>query len=437
MKVNIAETQVPRLVIVGGGFGGIHLARALKKADLQIVLFDKQNYHTFQPLLYQVATAGLEPDSIAFPLRKIFKGQSNFVFRMAEVLEVVPEQNLIRTSIGDVGYDYLVLATGSRTNFFGLQDVARNAMQMKSIPQALDLRSLMLQNFERALLTTDLQEREALMNFAVVGAGPTGVETAGALGELKKHVLPKDYPELDLRRMQIHLIEAMPQVLNGMSSEASGKALTFLKKLDVKVWLGSAVASYDGRIVRTNKGKELRAATMIWAAGVVGETIRGLPEEHIVKGSRIGVDAFNRVAGTGNVFAIGDVAAMMSDELPAGHPMVAQVAIQQARLMAKNLKRLILNQKPEAFIYRDKGTMATIGRNKAVVDLKHIRFQGFFAWLVWMLVHLVSLIGFRGKLVVFVNWLWNYISYDRETRLIIRPYARGLDSENAVDEKQG
>ena len=423
MKVNIPETNLPRIVIIGGGFGGITLANDLRKDAVQVVMFDKNNYHTFQPLLYQVATGGLEPDSIAFPIRKMFKGQQNFHFRMAEVTGVEPKEKTLRTSIGEVKYDYLVIATGSKTNFFGNTSIEDFSVGMKNIPEALDLRSLILQNFEKALLTTNIDSRESLMNFVVVGAGPTGVETAGALAELKHHILPKDYPELDLRRMQIHLVEAGPKVLGGMTDESSENALKALKKLSVNVWLDTRVESYDGRVVVTNKNKVIPARTVIWSAGVMGNPVNGV-ESAIGRGNRIEVDHFNEVKGQKDIYAIGDVALQVTTDYPYGHPQVSPVAIQHAQTLARNLKSKLYDRPLKAFKYRDKGSMATIGRNKAVVEVNNSKFGGPMAWIVWMLVHLVYLAGFRNKLVVFINWFWSYVTYDKGNRLIIRPYQK-------------
>lgn len=422
MKVNVPEANIPRIVIIGGGFGGITLARALRKQAVQVVMFDKHNYHTFQPLLYQVASGGLEPDSIAFPIRKLFKKQRNFFFRMAEVQRVATESNTVYTTIGEIRYDCLVIATGSRTNFFGNSSLEAASHGMKNIPEALDLRSLILQNFERALLTSNLDKRDALMNFVVVGGGPTGVETAGALAELKRHILPKDYPELDLRKMDIHLMEAGDRLLAGMSDEASQNSRKGLEQMGVHVWTQTRVEDYDGETVRLSSGKSIPARTLIWAAGVMGETIQGT-DRWMVRGNRLRVDQFNRLQDWENVFAIGDVAYMESDEaFPKGHPMVAQVAMQQGKLLASNLMSLQFGRKMKPFGYKDKGSMATIGRNKAVADIGKWKMRGRLAWLMWMGVHLFSLAGFRNKLVVFINWFWSYVTYDRGTRLIIRPF---------------
>lgn len=424
MEINIPDTNKPRVVVIGAGFAGLILAKNLSSADFQIVLIDRHNYHTFQPLLYQVATGGLEPGSIAHPLRKFIKRRPQIILRMAEVTQLDPAEKVIHTNIGSLQYDLLILATGSKTNFFGQQHLPQFAMRMKTVPQALDLRSMILQHFEEALLTTDMKLRDALTTFVVVGGGPTGVETAGALGELKKHVLPNDYPELDIRRMQIHLIEAGPRLLAGMSDKASSKTIEFLKELDVNIWLNSPVAEYDGHTVQFAGGKQLSAATLIWSAGVIGATPAGIDASHIGRGGRLLVNEFNEVQGLPGFYAVGDVALMSTDAYPNGHPMVAPVAIQQATLLAQNLKRKQAGKPMKPFKYFNKGSMATIGRNRAVVDIGQVRFQGFFAWFVWMFVHLMSIVGFRNKMVVFVDWFWNYLSYDRALRLIIRPFKR-------------
>jgi NADH dehydrogenase len=420
--MNIPESNHPRVVIIGGGFGGLMVAKSLKNKPFQVVLLDRHNYHTFQPLLYQVATAGLEPDSIAHPLRTIFTGYKNIFFRMAEVERLNTSDKCIETNIGSLDYDHLVIATGSETNFFGMESIKQQSMPMKSIPEALNLRSLMLQNFEAALLTDDLKKREALMNYVIVGAGPTGVELAGALAELKRHVLPHDYPDLDIRRMSIHLVEASDRVLAAMSETSSNKALDYLLKLGVHVWTSTMVKEYDGQTVVTNN-KPLPASTLIWAAGVKGSFPGGLDAEKIISG-RIRVDAYNRVEGMENVYAIGDVAVMIDEENPKGHPMLAQVAIQQGTLLGKNLFRERKGQAPVGFKYNDLGSMATVGRNLAVIDLPRMKVQGFFGWAIWMGVHLVSLIGFRNKVITLFNWIWNYLKYDRGVRLIIRPYKK-------------
>lgn len=412
----------PRVVIVGGGFGGIQLAKSLKNKDFQVVMLDRHNYHTFQPLLYQVATAGLEPDSIAGPLRQIFEKQKNFFFRMAKVTELSPSTKEVVTPAGKIRYDYLVIATGSTTNYFGNDAVEEKSFPLKKIPQALNLRSHILQNFEKLTLTQDPTETERLMNIVIVGGGPTGVELAGALGELKKHVLPHDYPELDFRKMKIFLVEGIGKLLGSMSERSSEKTLDFLKKFDVEVLLNKIVKKYDGERVLLSDGTELLSDTLIWAAGVKGETVPGLNADAYVGGSRIAVDEYNRVRGYPDIFAIGDIALCETKEYPKGHPMLAPVAMQQGKLLAKNLIKIHQNKPLKSFKYNNQGAMATIGRNKAVVELPFISFRGIFAWFVWMFVHLMSIVGFRNKLIVLSNWVWNYFTYDRGTRLIIRPY---------------
>lgn len=423
--MNIPRTSAPRVVIIGGGFGGVALAQKLSKKEVQVVLLDKNNYHTFQPLLYQVSTGGLEPDSIAYPLRKVLIGYDNFFFRLAEVQEIVPENKSVKTSIGELNYDYLVIATGSETNFYGNTELEKNAMAMKSIPQSLNLRSLILENFEQALLTDDYHERDALMNFVIVGGGPTGVELAGALAEIKKGILPKDYPDLDTRRAQINLVQGSDRLLDAMSEQASAKAEQFLENLGVQVWKNIRVTGYNGKEVTTKTDLTFQTATLVWAAGVRGAIIKGLDAKEIIAGgNRLNVDEFNQVIGFPEIFAIGDIACMQSDDNPKGHPMMAQPAIQQGKLLGENLVRLVNGEELEPFVYKDKGSMATVGRNKAVCDLKNFKFQGVFAWFVWMFVHLFFLIGFRNRVVVFVNWVYNYIKFDREARLIIRPFKR-------------
>ncbi|MCM4168854.1 NADH dehydrogenase-like protein [Arenibacter antarcticus] len=427
--MNIPKSSFPRIIIVGGGFAGIALAKKLSKKEVQVVLIDKHNYHTFQPLLYQVSTGGLEPDSIAYPIRKVLKDFPNFIFRLAKVTEILTSENIINTNIGILEYDYLVIAAGSKTNYYGNKEIAVNSMAMKSIPQSLNLRSLILENFEQALLTDNYHERNALMNFMIVGAGPTGVELAGALAEIKKGILPKDYPDLDTRRVQINLIQSNSRVLKEMSEEASEKAEEFLEELGVHIWKNMRVTGYDGKTVTTNTEEIFEAATLVWAAGVKGVKMKGLDaKELLAGGNRIIVNQYNQVKGYDNIFAIGDIASMQLKDLPNGHPMMAQPAIQQGENLGENLVRLLENKPLNPFVYKDKGSMATIGRNKAVVDLKKFKFQGVFAWFVWMYVHLFFLIGFRNRIVVFVNWVYNYIRFDREARLIIRPFKRNYDA---------
>ncbi len=423
--MNIPQSSFPRIIIIGGGFGGISLARKLRKKEFQVVLLDKHNYHTFQPLLYQVSTGGLEPDSIAYPIRKVIHNYPNTYFRLAEVLQIDTENSCIKTDIGILKFDYLVVATGSKTNFFGNESLMANSMAMKSIPQSLNLRSLILENFEQALLTDDLHEREALMNFVIVGGGPTGVELAGALAEIKKGILPKDYPDLDTRRVQINLVQGSDRILPAMSEIASKKAEQFLESLGVNVWKNIRVNEYDGKLATTNTDTKFETETLIWAAGVQAVSIKGLDAKELLsRGNRLKVNEYHQVAGFEHIFALGDVAQMESEDYPNGHPMMAQPAMQQGENLGKNLIRLSEGKSFRPFRYFDKGSMATIGRNKAVADLPKFKLQGVFAWFVWMFVHLYFLIGFRNRVVVFINWVYNYIRFDREARLIIRPYKK-------------
>ena len=433
--MNISRSSFPRIVIIGGGFAGIALAKKLRNKNVQVVLLDKHNYHTFQPLLYQVATGGLEAGSIAYPIRKVVQEYENFYFRLAQVKEIDTEHKKVIADIGDLYYDYLVIATGSKTNYFGNKEIEKNSMAMKTIPQSLNIRSLILENFEQALLTNDINERLSLMNFVIVGGGPTGVELAGALAEMKKAILPKDYPDLDVRKMEINLIQGSNKILDAMSAKASQKAEDFLRGLGVSIWKNVKVTNYDGKTVTTSSDLIFESATVIWTAGVKGAAIKGLHAESLVdRIERIKVDEFNQVHGYEDIFAIGDIAMMETEKYPMGHPMMAQPALQQGALLADNLIKKIQNQKRKPFLYHDKGAMATIGRNKAVVDLPKWHFNGVFAWFVWMFVHLFSLIGFKNKAVVFMNWVYNYIRFDREGRLIIRPYKKKSSQSFIPDE---
>ena len=433
--MNIPDSDLKRIVIIGGGFAGISLAKKLRHKNFQVVMMDKHNYHTFQPLLYQVATGGLEPDSIAYPIRKVIKEYKDFYFRLGDVKEIDAANNRIIADIGDLHYDYLVIATGTKTNYFGNKEIERNSMSMKTIPQSLNIRSLILESFEAALLSDDEAERESLINFVLVGGGPTGVELAGALAEMKKAVLPKDYPDLDIKKMQIHLIQSSDRLLDSMTEKSSLAAENFLKNLGVVVHRNLRVMGYDGFVVTTNTNLEFHSSTVIWTAGVAGKLISGLNKEAIfARIDRIKVDAHNKVKGYENVFAIGDICLMETEKYPKGHPQMAQPAMQQGSLLAENLVNLQNNKPLKAFEYKDKGSMATIGRNKAVVDLPKFHFHGVFAWFVWMFIHLISLIGFKNKAVVFLNWVYNYIRFDREARLIIRPYKKKMQQSFTTDE---
>jgi len=412
----------PRVVIIGGGFGGLALAQKLKKAPVDILLLDKHNYHTFQPLLYQVAIGSIEADSIGFPIRRIFTKQDNFSFNLAEVQKINPESNTIATDIGTIHYDYLVIATGSNTNFFGNKEIEHFAMPMKNIPEALNLRSLILQNLETALVTTDMREKFALMTFVVVGGGPTGVELSGALAEMRHLILGKDYHGLSKYDMRVYLVEGKDRLLAAMSPQASEKAKKFLTDADVTIFNSAHVQSYDGFYLTIDNGKTIKTRNVLWAAGVMGEVPDGIPADIITRGNRIQTDEINRVKGYQNIFAIGDVSAIITPETPNGHPGVAPTAIQQGQWLAKNLVNLINNQPTIPFKYKDKGTLATIGRNQAVADLGKLRFQGFFAWLLWGVVHLMSLAGFSNKGIIFFSWFINYFTKNTDNRLIVRSF---------------
>ena len=420
--VMLPSTKLKRLVIIGGGFGGIELAKNVDYKKYQVVMIDRNNYHTFQPLLYQVATGGLEPDSIAYPIRKIFQHKKDFIFRVAEATEIKSAENILVTSLGEIKYDALVIATGSTTNYFGNKQIENNGMPLKGVVDALNLRSLLLQNMEKQLTETDSEELQKLQNIVIVGAGPTGVEVAGALAELKNHVLPKDYPELNIHALEIHIVESSAEVLGNLSKQAQEKAKLFLEKLGVKLWLNVRVNKFENETAYLSNEQQIKSKTLIWSAGVKGCPVTGIDATRITKANRIEVDLYNRITGYENIYAIGDVAAVNDTTHVASrpHPQVAPDAMQQAKNLAKNLNGHGGDWIP--FKYKDLGSMATIGRNKAVADLGKIKLQGVLAWFVWMFVHLMSIVGFRNRVVVLINWMWNYFSYDRAIRLIIRPF---------------
>jgi len=412
----------PRIVIIGGGFGGLSLAKKLKNAPVDVLLLDRHNYHTFQPLLYQVAIGSIEADSIGFPIRRIFTRQDNFSFNMADVQQINTGTNTVTTNIGDIHYDYLVIATGSNTNFFGNEQIAHFSMPMKNIPEALNIRSLIIQNLETALVTRDMKEKFALMTFVVVGGGPTGVELAGALAEMRHLVLMKDYHGLSKYDMRVHLVEGKTKLLASFSAGASEKAEQFLTDAGVNILKGVHVESYDGFELKIDNGKIFKTRNVLWAAGVKGEIPEGMPADSITKGNRIYTDTINQVKGYENIFAIGDVAATITDETPNGYPGVAPVAIQQGEWLAKNIVRLVKGEATEPFKYTDKGSLATIGRNKAVADIGRLHFQGFFAWLLWGVVHIMSLAGFTNKGIIFLSWAMNYFTKNSDNRLVVRHF---------------
>lgn len=422
MPVNIPETVRKRIVIIGAGFGGLKLAQKLVGSGYQIVLIDKNNYHQFQPLFYQVATSGIEPSSILFPLRKIFQKRKDVYIRVAEVYSVDPVKKELQTSLDTVWFDYLVIATGVNSNFFGMKNMAKFAVPMKSVSEAMALRNRILLNLERAvtLFDTDEEEKKNLLNVVVVGGGPTGVEVAGAIAEMKKFVLPKDYPDLNFDLMQINLVEGSGGLLAVMSKHASVKALFYLKRLGINVLLNTRVTDYDGEVLSFSDGNKIKSKLVIWAAGISGEVPDGIPPESVGRGKRMIVDEYNRLKGFDDIFSIGDAAVMSTTEYPNGHPQVAQGAIQQGANLAANFVALKKNRPLKPFGYIDRGSMATIGRNRAVADLSFLKFSGFIAWLTWMFVHLMAIVGVKNRLLIFVNWMWNYITYDQSLRLILR-----------------
>jgi len=421
-EICLPDTNLPRVVIIGGGFAGLALVEKLKHKEVQVVLFDKNNFHQFQPLFYQVATSALEPDSIVFPFRKQINGYKNVLFRLAEVEEIQPSTNTIITNKGSVHFDYLVLATGTTTNFFGMDNVESHSLGMKDIRDSLNIRHMMLQNLEQAAITCDDKERDALTNFVIVGGGPAGVEMAGALAEFCKYILPKDYPEYPSSIMNIYLIEAIDELLSTMSEKASTKTLKYLKDLDVKVLFNESVSDYDGSIVTTKSGKTILDKNLIWTAGVKGQFPKGIDEKHVVRGNRLKTDSFLMVEGYDNIFAIGDIAAVITEETPKGHPQVAQTAIQQGKYLGNILLKIIKNEGVNPFEYKDKGSLATVGKRRAVADLGKFKFAGYFAWLLWSIVHLLSISGFRNRLMVGFNWAVSYFTYEKSNRLIIRNF---------------
>ena len=422
MSINIQRNQKKRVVIVGGGLGGLRLAEDLYGSGMQVVLIDKNNFHQFPPLIYQIASAGIDPSSISFPFRQIFRKRKDFYFRMAEARMVDTEKKILQTSIGKIDYDYLVLAAGATTNFFGNKNIEEWAIPMKTVPEAMGLRNALLSNFERALTCATEEERQELLNVVIVGGGATGVEIAGALAEMRRYVIPYDYPDMDSSLMHIYLIEAGDRLLAGLSQESSQKAYEFLKSMGVDIQFGKMVTDYRDHKVVMKDGTEIPTRTFLWVSGIRANAMPGIDESHMGRGFRFKVDEYNRIPGLNDVFAIGDQCLQTSDAAyPNGHPQVAQVAIQQAKNLAKNLK--LINQGADssaltAFHYKNLGSMATIGRNKAVVEIGKFRSQGFFAWVLWLVVHLRSILGVKNKVMVLLNWLWKYISYNDSIRMI-------------------
>jgi len=421
MSINIPQSSLPRVVIAGGGFGGLKLAQELDSRHFQVILIDHHNYHQFPPLIYQVASSGLEPSSIAFPFRSALRKKKGFVFRLAEVQGVAPERNLLLTSVGEVKYDYLILACGGTTNFFGNDQIARHSLPMKTLYESMNLRNVLLQNIEKALVSDDEERRNALLTVAIVGGGPSGVEIAGALAEMKRYVLPKDYPYLDSSLFRIHLLDASPRLLQAMSERSSETAARGLREMGVEIHTGTMVSDYDGKTLRLSDGSEMKTRTVIWVSGIVANAVEGIQAEALGRGRRILVDEHNEVKGLTNVFAIGDQCLMTADaNYPNGHPQLAQVAIQQARLLARNLRARQEGKPLLPFHYKDLGSMATIGRNRAVAEIGGAKWGGFTAWMLWLVVHLRSILSVRNKVIVLLNWIWNYVTYDRSLRLILK-----------------
>ncbi|MBK7035190.1 MAG: NAD(P)/FAD-dependent oxidoreductase [Bacteroidetes bacterium] len=422
MTYRYDDTSLPKIVIIGGGFAGLELVKRLNNKPYRVTLLDKNNFHTFQPLLYQIASAGLTAESIAYPFRRKIGQYPNIIFRMATVEKIDPQTQKVITDVGDFEYDHLIIASGAVTNFYGNTAIEKVSFTLKSVQEALDMRSAILHKFERAIISDSTAEQKQRMNFIIVGGGPTGVELAGALAEIRKNVLPHDYRELKGENMEIHLIEGSGRLLAAMSEKASRLAKKYLESDGVKVWLNALVQNFDGDELLLSNGEKIKTDNIIWAAGVKGATIDGISAESIVRGGKYQTDAFNRIKNYSNIYAIGDIAFMTEDKnFPNGHPGVAQVAIQQASNLANNFIRLNRKKELKPFKYKNKGNMATIGRHKAVVDLPFYSFGGYLAWYIWMFIHLMALVGFRNRFMVFMNWMWNYFSYDRALRIIVEP----------------
>ena len=410
-----------KVVVVGCGFAGIRLIQELDQNLFDIYVIDKLNNHQFQPLFYQVATAQIDPSSISFPLRNVFKRKRNVHIRIAEVTKIDSNNKQVITSIGNFEYDYLVIGIGCKTNFFGNREIEENSLTLKTTSEAIAIRNHVLMTFER-IISASPEEKERLLNLVIVGAGPTGVELAGAFAEIKNTILPKDYPDIDFKKLNIILIEGSKHTLNNMSDTAKTSSTKYLRAMGVTVITEVLMTNYDGKTAKLDNGKEIKTGTVIWAAGVTGNKIEGLPETSITRGNRIIVDRYNSVNGCDAIYAIGDIAYMETPKYPKGHPQLANVAINQAKCLAKNLKAIQLNNKLTEFEYKDLGSMATIGNHKAVVDLPFIKFEGYFAWLTWMFLHLMLILSVKNKLIIFLNWTWRYFTKDNSLRLILPPF---------------
>ena len=421
MKANIEHTDKKRIVIVGGGLGGLELAFKLVDDDYQVVLIDKNNYHQFPPLIYQVASGGLEPSSISFPFRRLFQGKKDFFFRMAKVESVNTDKKIINTTVGEIDYDYLVLAFGAKTNFFGNKDIEATTLPMKSVSEAMRLRNTILRNLELALTEEDPARKQALMNIVVVGGGASGVEIAGAVAEMKKNIIARDYPDLDSSQMHIYLVNAVDRLLSAMDPVSSKRAERDLKELHVHIRQPQFATEYKDGILKTSAGLEIPTQTVIWVSGICANTVEGFPAESIGHAGRFLTDRFCRVKGVKDVYAIGDVSLVEGDEeYPLGHPQLAQVAMQQAKTVAKNFKAMLKGKELKPFKYKNLGVMATIGRNHAVAEISGKKFGGFLAWALWLVVHLRSILGVKNKTFILLNWVWNYINYKQSLRLILK-----------------
>ena len=421
MKANIERTDKKRIVIVGGGLGGLELAFKLVDGDYQVVLVDKNNYHQFPPLIYQVASGGLEPSSISFPFRRLFQGKKDFFFRMAKVESVNTDKKIINTTVGEIDYDYLVMAFGAKTNFFGNKDIEATTLPMKSVSEAMRLRNTILRNLELALTEEDPARKQALMNIVVVGGGASGVEIAGAVAEMKKNIIARDYPDLDSSQMHIYLVNAVDRLLSAMDPVSSKRAERDLKELHVHIRQPQFATEYKDGILKTSAGLEIPTQTVIWVSGICANTVEGFPAESIGHAGRFLTDRFCRVKGVKDVYAIGDVSLVEGDEeYPLGHPQLAQVAMQQAKTVAKNFKAMSKGKELKPFKYKNLGVMATIGRNHAVAEISGKKFGGFPAWALWLVVHLRSILGVKNKTFILLNWVWNYINYKQSLRLILK-----------------